>query len=172
MKNTLYTLAAVCVVALFGCAGEATHDHSQLSLVKTDDENSANVELLFDKYVGNEWDVMNLYAEDVLCRINNTEFSGRDNLMGGFKMHHDALYSNIAVADMRIHTEYWSDGEVWSRSWFTWTGQGQTTGADYSNRGHFSYQWKDGQIAEIHGYWSEDIQNAEVAALEVASTAE
>ena len=40
---------------------------------------------------------MDMYAENVLCKINNVEFSGRDNPMGGFKMHHDALYNEIAT---------------------------------------------------------------------------
>ena len=42
----------------------------------------------------------------------------------------------------------------------------------YSNRGHFSYKWQDGVIAELHGYWSEDAQNAEAAAYAAANAPE
>ena len=63
--------------------------------------------------------------------------------------------------------ERWS---VWSRAGY-WTGNGQTTG-DYSSRGHFSYKWQDGVIAELHGYWSEDAQNAEAAAYTAANASE
>ena len=55
--------------------------------------------------------------------------------------------------------------------WFTWTGDGQTTGDSYSNRGHFGYKWEDGRIAELHG-WSEDVQNTEAAAYAAANASE
>ena len=172
MNKTLFTFTLFAAFVMFGCATADQHDATEQSVVRTDDELSAKIELLFDKYIQNEWDVMDLYAEDVMCKINNVDFSGRDNLMGGFKMHHDALYRNIAIQDMRIHSEYWSDGEIWSRSWFTWTGDGQTTGDSYSNRGHFGYKWKNGRIIELHGYWSEDIQNTEAAAYAAANPIE
>ena len=133
--NKLFFIFSICAVAmLFGCTAPEGSASTEQSVVSTDDDRSAQIELLFDKYVLNEWDVMDMYAENVLCKINNVEFSGRDNLMGGFKMHHDALYSEIAIDDASIQTEYWSDGSVWSRAWFTWTGNGQTTGEGYSNR--------------------------------------
>ena len=112
MNKTLYTFTLCATAMLFGCAPADQDGAMEQSTVRTDDELSAKIELLFDKYIQNEWDVMDLYAEDVVCKINNVEFSGRDNLMGGFKMHHDALYSNIAIKDMRIQSEYWSDGEI------------------------------------------------------------
>jgi ketosteroid isomerase-like protein len=172
MNKAPYTLVLWAAAMLFGCAPAEQNGASEQSTVSMDDEFSVKIELLFDKYVQNEWDVMDLYAEDVVCKINNLEFSGRENLMGGFKMHHDALYSNIDIKDMRIQSEYWSDGEVWSRSWFTWTGDGQTTGDSYSNRGHFGYKWEDGRIVELHGYWSEDAQNTEAAAYAAAKASE
>jgi len=172
MNKLFFTFSICAVVILFGCTAPEDSAAREQSVVSTDDERSAQIGLLFDKYVLNEWDVMDMYAENVLCKINNLEFSGRDNMMGGFKMHHDALYSEIAIDDASIQTEYWSDGSVWSRAWFTWTGNGQTTGESYSNRGHFSYKWKDGVIAEVHGYWSEDAQNAEAAAYTAANASE
>ena len=90
--NKLFFTFSICAVAmLFGCTAPEDSASTEQSVVSTDDERSAQIELLFDKYVLNEWDVMDIYAENVLCKINNVEFSGRDNLMGGFKMHHDAL---------------------------------------------------------------------------------
>ena len=172
MNKTLCTLTLCAAAMLFGCAPADQVGAVEQSTIRRDDELSAKIELLFDKYIQNEWDVMDLYAEDVVCKINNIEFSGRDNLMGGFKMHHDALYSNIVIKDIRIQSEYWSDGETWSRSWFTWTGDGQTTRDSYSNRGHFCYKWKEGRIAELHGYWSEDAQNTEEAAYAAAIASE
>ena len=84
--------------------------------------------------------------------------------MGGFKMHHDALFtvvSNIVHAhSIRILVAV----RFFDRTWFIWASDGQTTGDSYSNRGHFGYKWEDGRIAELHGYWSEDVQNTQAAA--------
>ena len=168
MKKTLHTLVFCMSILLIACTSMSTETTSNVtkpSVVKMDDEISAKIQLLFEKYIQNEWDIMDLYAEDVVCKINNLEITGRDNLMEGFKMHHALLYKDIMIENNRIQTEYWNNGEIWSRAWFTWTGQGQTTGTNYSNRGHFDYKWQDGQIVELLGYWSEDIQNLETSAL-------
>ncbi|MEC8738328.1 MAG: nuclear transport factor 2 family protein [Bacteroidota bacterium] len=148
------------IIALISC----NQTNQNQSVIKNDDELTSNIELLFDKYLENKWDGSELYAEDVVCKINNLEFSGRDNLMKGFKDHHDFLYDNIAIKEMKVYTTYFADGETWSNAWFTWTGTGKTTGNDYSNRGHFDYKWEDGKIVELLAYYSEDAGNTEAAA--------
>jgi ketosteroid isomerase-like protein len=43
-------------------------------------------------------------------------------------------------------------------------GKGQTTGQEYSNRGHFDYKWEDGKIVELLAYFDETSENNEIAA--------
>lgn len=162
MRNLLMLLL---VVTLVSC-----NNQTKQSIIKTDDELSANIEHLFEKYVNNDFDVSDYYADDIVCKINNIEFSGYDNLIPGFKAHHDVLYDNINIEDMYIHTNYFADGEIWSNAWFTWTGIGKTTGNEYSNRGHFDYKWKDGKIVELLAYYSETAEMTEAAAYEAANT--
>ena len=81
MNKTRYTLTLCAAAMLLGCVPADQDGAVEQSTVRTDDELSAKIELLFDKYIQNEWDVMELYAEDVLCKINNVEFSGRDHLL-------------------------------------------------------------------------------------------
>ena len=69
--------------------------------------------------------------------------------MTGWKSHHEVLFENIDIQDVYVHTNYFSDGAVWSNAWFTWSAEGQTTGEEYSNRGHFDYRWEDGKIVEL-----------------------
>ena len=171
MKKIAAALPLVLAFAFLGCAGPEQPTAMESNVIKTDDELSNTIQMLFDKYVANDFNITEYYAEDLSCAFNNMAFTGRDMMMAGFKMHHDALYTNISVEDMQIQTEYWSDGSTWSRAWFTWKGQGQTTGTDYSNRGHFDYKWENGQIVEMWGFWSEDVQNTESAALEAATAA-
>ena len=92
--------------------------------------------------------------------------------MPGFQAHHEILYTDISIEDLYVHTNYFADGEVWSNAWFTWKGKGQTTGDDYSNRGHFDYKWEDGKIVELLAYYSETAEMTEAAAYAAANTEE
>ena len=112
----------------------------------------------------NEFDVSELYSKDLISRINNMEINGYDNLIPGFKAHHEILYNNINIKDLYVHTNYFANGEIWSNAWFTWTGTGKTTGDDYSNRGHFDYKWENGKIVELLAYYSENAEAKEAKA--------
>ena len=74
----------------------------------------------------------------------------------------------LSVDDLYVHTNYFSDGEVWSNSWFTWSGVGKTTGVEYTNRAHFDYKWENGKIVEMLAYYSEYADLKESAALQAA----
>ena len=145
-------------ISLLGC------DETKQSVIKTDDELSSNIKFLLEKYVKNEFDVSELYSKDLISRINNMEINGYDNLIPGFKAHHEILYNNINIKDLYVHTNYFSNGEIWSNAWFTWTGTGKTTGDDYSNRGHFDYKWENGKIVELLAYYSENAEAKEAKA--------
>ena len=144
---------------LIGCA-----DTNQ-SILKTDDELSSNIKMLFEKYENNDFEVSQYYVDDVIARINNTdEITGFENLTAGFKAHHDMLYNNIELKDLYVHTNYFASGEIWSNAWLTWTGTGKTTGKEYSNRAHFDYKWENGKIVVVQGYFDESIEKMEIAA--------
>ena len=145
-------------VLLLGC------NETNQSVIKTDDELSSNIKFLLEKYVKNEFDVSELYSKDLISRINNMEINGYDNLIPGFKAHHEILYNNINIKDLYVHTNYFANGEIWSNAWFTWTGTGKTTGDDYSNRGHFDYKWENGKIVELLAYYSENAEAKEAKA--------
>ena len=145
-------------ISLLGC------NETNQSVIKTDDELSSNIKFLLEKYVKNEFDVSELYSKDLISRINNMEINGYDNLIPGFKAHHEILYNNINIKDLYVHTNYFANGEIWSNAWFTWTGTGKTTGDDYSNRGHFDYKWENGKIVELLAYYSENAEAKEAKA--------
>ena len=143
---------------LIGCA-----DTNQ-SILKTDDELSSNIKMLFEKYENNDFEVSQYYVDDVIARINNTdEITGFENLTAGFKAHHD-MFDNIELKDLYVHTNYFASGEIWSNAWLTWTGSGKTTGKEYSNRAHWDYKWENGKIVVVQGYFDESIGEMEIAA--------
>ena len=143
---------------LIGCA-----DTNQ-SILKTDDELSSNIKMLFEKYENNDFEVSQYYVDDVIARINNTdEITGFENLTAGFKAHHD-MFDNIELKDLYVHTNYFASGEIWSNAWLTWTGSGKTTGKEYSNRAHWDYKWENGKIVVVQAYFDESIGEMEITA--------
>ncbi len=145
-------------ISLLGC------NETNQSVIKTDDELSSNIKLLFEKYENNDFEVSQYYIDDVISRFNNTEITGFENLTAGFKAHHDMLYKDIELKNVYVHTNYFASGEIWSNAWFTWTGTGKTTGKEYSNRAHFDYKWENGKIVVVQGYFDEAIEKMEIAA--------
>ena len=152
----LYTILLSAL--LIGCT------NSNQSVIKTDDDLSAKIKLQYENYAANDFSFSDQYSENVVARINNTVIDGKNNLMTGWKSHHEILYVNIDIEDVYIHTNYLSNGNIWTNAWFTWKGKGQTTGQEYSNRGHFDYKWEDGKIVELLAYFDETSENNEIAA--------
>ena len=145
-------------ISLLGC------NETKQSVIKTDDELSSNIKMLFEKYENNDFEVSQYYIDDVISRFNNTEITGFENLTAGFKAHHDMLYNNIELKDVYVHTNYFASGEIWSNAWLTWTGTGKTTGKEYSLPTHFDYKWENGKIVVVQGYFDESIEKMEIAA--------
>ncbi len=155
-----YLLSIILCTFLLGCA------ETNQSIIKTDDILTSNIKFLMEKYENNEFDDTGaeFYSENLISRINNLDINSYDNLIPGFKAHHEILYDNIKIKDFYVHTNYFANGEVWSNAWFTWTGTGKTTGENYSNRCHFDYKWEDGKIVELQAYYSENDEIKEASA--------
>ena len=98
--------------------------YSNQSIIKTDDDLSAKISLQYENYVANDFSFSDQYSENVVARINNTVIEGKDNLMTGWKAHHEVLYSNINIEEVYIHTNHFVDGAVWTNAWLTWSGKG------------------------------------------------
>ena len=153
-----YLLSIILCTFLLGCA------ETNQSIIKTDDNLTSNIKFLLEKYENNEFEDTGLYSAELISRINNLDINGYDNLIPGFKAHHEILYDNIKIKDLYVHTNYFANGEIWSNAWFTWTGTGKTTGENYSNRGHFDYKWENGKIVELQAYYSESAETNEANA--------
>ena len=144
-------------ISLLGC------NETKQSIIKTDDELSSNIKLLFEKYENNDFEVSQYYIDDVISRFNNTEITGFENLTAGFKAHHDVLYKNIELKDVYVHTNYFVSGEIWSNAWFTWTGTGrqQVRSTLIEHTLIINY---NGKIVVVQGYFDEAIEKMEIAA--------
>ena len=72
-EKGIYTITLSAL--LLSCA------NTNQSVVKSDDELSSTINLLFEKYVANDWELSEYYADDVIARVNNQELNGYENLI-------------------------------------------------------------------------------------------
>ena len=63
----LYTITLSAL--LISCA------NTNQSVLKTDDELTSTINLLFDKYVANDFELSDYYADDVVARVNNQKMT-------------------------------------------------------------------------------------------------
>ena len=77
MKKLYFLILSI---LLIGCA------NTEQSVIKNDDELTSKVKVLFDKYVDNDFDIGDYYSSDLVCKVNNVEFTGLDTFITGFKI--------------------------------------------------------------------------------------
>ena len=109
-----------------------------------------------------------IYSDTVSVMFNKVEVKGKEDLIDGWQFEHQ-VFSDIKISDQYVHTNYFSDGRVWSNFWFTWTATGNFTGKEIEIKGHFDYRWEDGKIVEALGFFDASEYNKEY---ELAQSAE
>ncbi len=109
------------------------------------------------------------YSDDVKVYFNSSEVVGKENLINGWTYEHE-VFSGITISDEYAHTNYFSDGRIWTNYWFTWSATGNFTGQELKIKGHFDYEWKDGKIVQALGFFADEQFNKEYAAASEASS--
>ena len=127
------------------------------------DELSKIIESLAMDYETNSFVIYDkVLSDDAVVYINNTKMDGK-TVKAAFKQHH-TIFNDIKISETYSHTNYFSDGEVWTNNWFTWNGTGNATGLRYSNKAHFDFKWDNGVVVELQCYFDPTGLNMELAA--------
>ena len=101
-------------------------------------------------------------SDDAVVYINNTKMDGK-TVKAAFKQHH-TIFNDIDISENYAHTNYFSDGEVWTNNWFTWNGTGNATGLRYSKKAHFDFKWENGVVVQLQCYFDPTGLNMELEA--------
>jgi hypothetical protein len=113
-------------------------------------------------------DAKEYYADDAKVFFNSTEVTGKDKIFEGWTYEHE-VFSDITITDEYAHTNYFTDGRIWTNYWFTWSATGNFTGERLVIKGHFDYEWKDGKIVQALGFFADEQFNKEYAAAMAAA---
>ena len=133
-------------------------------VIQRTDDLSAKVLDLAKEYQNNSYELSReLYSDTVQTRFNSTTIDGLSDLIDGWKQQH-VVFSDIKMSNPYVHTNYLSNGGIWSNFWFTWSATSNATGNQLEIRAHFDYKWEDGKIVISQGFFADEEFNKEMAA--------
>ena len=133
-------------------------------VIQRTDDLSAKVLDLAKEYQNNSYELSReLYSDTVQTRFNSTSIDGLSDLIDGWKKQH-VVFSDIKMSNPYVHTNYFSNGGIWSNFWFTWSATSNATGNQLEIRAHFDYKWEDGKIVISQGFFADEEFNKEMAA--------
>ena len=147
---------------MFVACEQATNENA--GVIQRTDDLSAKVLDLAKEYQNNSYELSReLYSDTVQTRFNSTTIDGLSDLIDGWKQQH-VVFSDIKMSNPYVHTNYFSNGGVWSNFWFTWSATSNATGNQLEIRAHFDYKWEDGKIVISQGFFADEEFNKEMAA--------
>ena len=133
-------------------------------VIQRTDDLSAKVLDLAKEYQNNSYELSReLYSDTIQTRFNSTTIDGLSDLIDGWKQQH-VVFSDIKMSNPYVHTNYFSNGGIWSNFWFTWSATSTATGNQLEIRAHFDYKWEDGKIVISQGFFADEEFNKEMAA--------
>ena len=147
---------------MFAACEQSTNENA--GVIQRTDDLSAKVLDLAKEYQNNSYELSReLYSDTVQTRFNSTTIDGLSDLIDGWKQQH-VVFSDIKMTNPYVHTNYFSNGGIWSNFWFTWSATSNATGNQLEIRAHFDYKWEDGKIVISQGFFADEEFNKEMAA--------
>ena len=147
---------------MFAACEQSTSENA--GVIQRTDDLSAKVLDLAKEYQNNSYELSReLYSDTVQTRFNSTTIDGLSDLIDGWKQQH-VVFSDIKMSNPYVHTNYFSNGGIWSNFWFTWSATSNATGNQLEIRAHFDYKWEDGKIVISQGFFADEEFNKEMAA--------
>ena len=152
----------ILVSFMFAACEQTTSENA--GVIQRTDDLSAKVLDLAKEYQNNSYELSReLYSDTVQTRFNSTSIDGLSDLVDGWKQQHN-VFSDIKMSNPYVHTNYFSNGGIWSNFWFTWSATSNVTGNQLEIRAHFDYKWEDGKIVISQGFFAVEEFNKEMAA--------
>ena len=146
-------------VTFMGCV-------EQSNQVTNNDEKSEIIRVLTKSYVDGKMNG-DYVAEDCNITFNNQKLT-REQWMQ-LAQFHQQLFKDIKFSDGWIQTvSYegenwgWGNGTTWSNQWNQWSATSKISGETHTNQSHWGFQWEDGKIIRLAGYFSDEWYNKEV----------
>ncbi len=124
------------------------------------DEKSKTVTRFMKAYIDNNLSsVKNIFSESAIIQINDVDVSF-DELSTGFSNGHN-YFNDIAHSNVTVTTMYYDNGEVFTNSWYDWSGISKATNDTLNIRGYAYYKWEGDKIVKMHNAFDPTLYNQE-----------
>ena len=117
--------------------------------IEVEDAKSVAMDAFNDAYLANDMTGQEeLFAENAVANVNGVETTPAA-MMEGFLQGRN-FYSDITNSDRATGTFILDSGEVYTNTWFTWTGTSNATGVTVDSPVQASFKWENDKVVEVN----------------------
>ena len=126
---------------------EKTENH--FGTIEVGDAKSLAMDAFNDAYVANDMSGQEeLFAENAVANVNGQETTPAA-MMEAFLQGHN-FYSDIQNSERATGTFVLDNGEIYTNTWFDWTGTSNATGKTVSSPVQASFKWENDKVVEVN----------------------
>ena len=117
--------------------------------IEAGDAKSTAMDAFNDAYLANDMTGQEeLFAENAVAKVNGVETTPLA-MMEGFLQGRN-FYSDITNSDRATGTFILDSGEIYTNTWFTWTGTSNATGVTVDSPVQASFKWENDKVVEVN----------------------
>ena len=151
MKHLLLIPTISLLILSCSQVSENYHEKSEhhFGTIEVGDVKSTAMEAFNDAYLANDMTGQEeLFAETAVANVNGVETTPTA-MMEGFLQGRN-FYSDITNSDRATGTFVLDSGEIYTNTWFTWTGTSNATGVTVDSPVQASFKWENDKVVEVN----------------------
>ena len=151
MKHLLLIPTILLLILSCSQVSENYHEKSEhhFGTIEVGDVKSTAMDAVNDAYLANDMTGQEeLFAENAVANVNGVETTPTA-MMEGFLQGRN-FYSDITNSDRATGTFVLDSGEIYTNTWFTWTGTSNATGVTVDSPVQASFKWENDKVVEVN----------------------
>ena len=151
MKHLLLIPTISLLILSCSQVSENYHEKSEhhFGTIEVGDVKSTAMDACNDAYLANDMTGQEeLFAENAVANVNGVETTPTA-MMEGFLQGRN-FYSDITNSDRATGTFVLDSGEIYTNTWFTWTGTSNATGVTVDSPVQASFKWENDKVVEVN----------------------
>ena len=151
MKHLLLIPTISLLILSCSQVSENYHEKSEhhFGTIEVGDVKSTAMDAFNDAYLANDMTGQEeLFAENAVANVNGVETTPTA-MMEGF-LQGPKFYSDITNSDRATGTFVLDSGEIYTNTWFTWTGTSNATGVTVDSPVQASFKWENDKVVEVN----------------------
>ena len=154
LKNMKQLLSILVLASFLSSCTQVGENHFEKSehhfgTVEVGDAKSTAMDAFNDAYIANDMTGQyELFAENAVANVNGVETTPAA-MMEGFLQGRN-FYTDITNSERVTGTFIIDNGEIYTNTWFTWTGKSNATGVTIDSPVQASFKWENDKVVEVN----------------------